>query len=391
MVPDKGGKLKVRQASLNEPPDERPDSTDKLVAQAFDSDPKVRLRVAQELGRLDDPRAIFALIELSSDKDETVKEAAQRSLGQVKEEEKETIVSLEKLFAERKEVKKPEEIPEMQQKMMPTIDKLFSHYDPKKRESARRKLLPSLEKLFGIIHKPSTSQDPLSSVEKISHPSVSSAPVAAQVIMREPEQIPKENAANFPFGQKKEERVETPAPKSDLVEIEEEDREFASASESEEKEIDEQEIGVPSKYYELAYKIATTPGMGKAELKREQNRLISNFKKEVGMAFKMAEERASEDGMASFANLKPGMKNLSFSEMNIVSITDVMGAKKKHFSKILLSDGKKEVAVLVPPERSNGITTSDKLSLKFVAVDFLVETNEVVLVAKPKSKIIVVK
>jgi hypothetical protein len=185
--------------------------------------------------------------------------------------------------------------------------------------------------------------------------------------------------------------VETPAPKSDLVEIEEEDREFASASESEEKEIDEQEIGVPSKYYELAYKIATTPGMGKAELKREQNRLISNFKKEVGMAFKMAEERASEDGMASFANLKPGMKNLSFSEMNIVSITDVMGAKKKHFSKILLSDGKKEVAVLVPPERSNGITTSDKLSLKFVAVDFLVETNEVVLVAKPKSKIIVVK
>ncbi|MEM2138070.1 MAG: HEAT repeat domain-containing protein [Candidatus Anstonellaceae archaeon] len=391
MVPDKGGKPKVRQASLNEPPDERPDSTDRLVAQAFDSDPKVRLRVAQELGKLDDPRAIFALIELSSDKDEMVKEAAQRSLGQVKEEEKETIVSLEKLFAERKEVKKPEEMPQMQQKMMPTIEKLFSHYDPKKRESARRKLLPSLEKLFGIVHKPSPSADPLGSVEKIAHPSVSSAPVAAVVTIQEPEHIPKENAPNFPFGQKKSAPPEAPAPKSDLVEIEEEDREFASASETEEKEIDEQEIGVPSKYYELAYKIATTPGMGKAELKREQNRLISNFKKEVGMAFKMAEERASEEGMASFSNLKPGMKNLSFAEMAIVSITDVLGSKKKHFSKILLSDGKKETAVLVPPERANGITTSDKLALKGVAVDFLVETNEVVLVAKPKSKIIVVK
>ena len=411
MVPEKG-KPKVRQASLTEPADDRPDSVDKLVAQAFDSDSKVRFRVAQELGKIsDDPRAIFALIELSSDKDESVKESAQRSLGQVKEEEKETIVSLEKLFAERKEVKKLEEMPQMQQRMMPTIDKLFSHYDPKKRESAKRKLLPSLEKLFGIIRKPSPLSDPLGDVEKMSHaPLVQpAASEETELIPDRPHSIPKENAANFPFGQKtrfsqsengpissergnrEEERPSfSPAPKSDLVEIEAEDREFAS--ETEEKEIDEQEIGVETKYYELAYRIATTPGMGKAELKREQNRLISNFKKEVGMAFKMAEERASEEGMASFSNLKPGMKNLSFSEMQIVSISDVgLCAKKKNFAKVKLSDGKREVSVLIPSERASGISQMDKLSLKGVAVDFLVETNEVVLVVKNKSRVLVAK
>ena len=59
---------KSRQASLLEPQEDKPDNIDKLVAQAFDSDPKVRLRIAQTIGNVDDPRVIFALIELSADK-----------------------------------------------------------------------------------------------------------------------------------------------------------------------------------------------------------------------------------------------------------------------------------------------------------------------------------
>lgn len=390
MVPEKV-KPKARQASLTEPLEDKPDSLDRVVAQAFDSDAKVRLRVAHELGKTDDPRAIFALIELSSDKDETVKAAAQRSLGQFKEEEQEAIVSLEKLFAERKEAKKPDEMPQVQQRMMPTIEKLFSHYDPKKRESARRKLLPSLEKLFGIRSAPPPSSDPLRGVEKIGSPgTLQQAAVAASPARAQDETggIPSENAANFPFGQKKEE-ADRPQ-KSDLVAMEEDDREFAS--EEEERGISENELQAQNKYYEHAYRIATTPGMGKAELKREQNRLVTNFKKEVGIAFKMAEERAKEEGMAGFSNLKPGMKNLSFSEMQIVGMGDTgFGAKKKSFAKIRLSDGKKEISLLVPHERANGITMSDHLALKGVAVDFLVESSEVVLVAKNKSKIILVK
>ncbi len=382
MVPEKG-KPKARQVSLLEPADDRPDSIDKAVAQAFDSDPKVRLRVAESLGRIDDPRAIFALIELSSDKDESVKIAAQKSLGQFKEDEQEAIVSLGKLFAERKEIRKPEEMPQVQQKMMPSIEKLFSHYDPKKRESARRKLMPSLEKLFGI--RPAPSADPLHGLEKMSSASLQPAsPYEAQE--QEERETPPQNASNFPFGQKK----DPVPPKSDLVEVGDEDREFASADE--EKEISEEELSVENKYYALAYRIATTPGMGRAELKREQNRLVSNFKKDVGIAFKMAEERAKEEGMGSFTNLKPGMKNLSFAEMQITGMGDVgFGAKKKPFAKIQLSDGKRGISLLVPHERATGITMNDRLALKGVAVDFLVETSEVVLVAKNKTKIIVVK
>ena len=375
-------KPKLRQASLLEAPEDKPDSMDRLVAQAFDSDPRVRQKVADELGKTDDPRAIFALIELSSDKEEAVKAAAQRSLSHFKEES-EAIVSLEKLFAERKEVRKPEEMPEVRQKMMPSIERLFSHYEPKKRDSVRRKLMPSLEKLFGFSAR--AESDPLHGVEKISH-SAQAEPAPA------PEaSVPRENAANFPFG-----KHEEPPEKRDSVEVEEEDREIAFEDDPEgtggmeEKGNDEQPAA--SKYYPLAYKIATTPGMGKAELKREQNRLLANFKKEIGLAFKMAEERAHEEGLANFSNLKPGMKNLSFAEMQIVSISDTgFGAKKKPFAKVRLSDGHKEVCVLIPSERAHGITIQDRLALKGVAADFLVEGNEVVLVVKNKSKVIVVK
>lgn len=169
-MPDKS-KPKARQASLLEQASDKPDPIDKLVSQTFDSDPKIRLQTAEELGMIDDPRAIFALIELSSDKDEAVKEAAQHSLSNFKDE-KEEIVSLGKLLSERKEVRQqPAETaaPVVRQSMMPTIERLFSHYEPKKRESVRRKLLPSLQKMFGF--KPDDFSDPLQELDKImAHP-----------------------------------------------------------------------------------------------------------------------------------------------------------------------------------------------------------------------------
>jgi len=404
MVPEKG-KPKGKQVSLLDAPEDKPDSIDSLVARAFDSDPKVRLKVAQELGKIDDPRSVFALIELSSDKEEAVKEAAQHSLGSFKEDA-ETIVSLEKMLQERKE-QKSQPVPSasssqaVSQQMAPSIEKLFSHYEPKKRELVKRKLFPSLQKFFGFSKQ---DWDPLRELDKISSASHASEqeeteelPIRPPVIPKE--HIPTENAPNFPFGQKKE-KESAPQPQ-DRVELDD-DHEIVSSSDRAEEEFDGEQPSAEemahkeelsaNRLYSLAYKIATTPGMGKGELKREQNRLLSSFKRDLGLAFKMAEERAKEEGYASFTNLKPGMKNLSFQEMQIVSISDTgFGAKKKHFAKVKLSDGHREVCVLIPSERAHGINQQDHLALKGVSVDFLVETNEIVLLVKNKSKIIVVK
>ncbi|MCX8198337.1 MAG: HEAT repeat domain-containing protein [Candidatus Micrarchaeota archaeon] len=390
-------KAKARQASLLDSSEDKGDYLDKLVAQAFDSDPKVRLRVAQEVSQIDDPRAIFALIELSSDKDPAVKEAAQRALGQFKEnkEEEEAIVSLEKIFAESREVKKPEEIPKVRQKMMPTLEKLFAHYEPKKRDSVKRKLLPSLEKLFFFSGKPADHQhspDPLQGLEKIS-------PEAQAIRADIPEEKIHEearNAENFPFGQSR----HAEHAKQDFEAVEEKSQKPSFAQERREEEDDfgeekehQKELDA-NKLYAIAYRIATTPGFGKAELKREQNRLLSGFKKELALAFKMAEERAKQDGMSNFSGLKPGMKNLSFAEMVVVSVSGAEfgeRGKKRPYAKVVMTDGQKEQAVLIPQERAKGIEANDRIILKGVNADFLVETSEVVLVVKPKSKVLVSK
>jgi hypothetical protein len=399
-MPDKQKPKNPRQVSLLDAQEDKPDDLDRMVAQAFDSDPAVRLKVAQGLSKMDDPRAIFALIELSSDKDEVVKEAAQRSLGNFKEE-KEEIVSIGKLLSERKAQPAVMSTGTQQQaaskpkaNMMPALERLFAHYEPKKRESAKRKLLPSLQKLFGF--KPE-ELDPLRELDKISQGQQTSGEQARDSQEKEGRL---QNAPNFPFG-KHEEPREQPHKADPEVEVSEDDIQVVSSGHDEEYADEnmpepppshQPEPGIMSKYYALAYRIATTPGMGKPDLKREQNRLISDFKREVELAFKLASERAKEEGLESFANLKPGMKNLSFNEMQVLSVSEIAyGPRRKPYARIMLFDGKKEIALLASKERASGISTSDKVAPKKVSVDFLMEKSEVVLLATSKSSIVVVK
>ncbi len=120
---------------------------DKLVSLTYDSSPDVRRQAALELSRIDDPRAVFALLELGADKDPTVQELARTSLDHFKGEEKETLVSLEKIFEARQEGKPPpEDMAVAKKKLMPSLEKLFS-----KNKAARDRLMPSLEKLFSWI------------------------------------------------------------------------------------------------------------------------------------------------------------------------------------------------------------------------------------------------
>ena len=399
-MPEKPKAKTPRQVSLLDAQEERADDVDRMVSQAFDSDPAVRMKVAQGLSRIDDPRAIFALIELSSDKDEAVKETAQRALGNFKEE-KEDIDSIGRLLSERKQPQPvaspssatsqaPQHPPRAN--MMPAIERLFAHYEPKKRESARKKLLPSLQKLFGFRPE---ELDPLQELDKIS---------GSQTAPREDRQYSEakpsapQNAPNFPFGKHEEPREERQRAETE-VDISDEDAEFVGGQEAPDRGMPEGEgedrrddLEESDGIYHYALHMASTPGIGKADLKREQNRLINEFKRRTELAFRLASQQACQDGCATFSGIKPGMKNLSFAEMPISSITEMAyGPKRKPYARIMLFDGKREMALLVPKERAAGITAQDHLAAKKVAADFIVEKSEVVLLVGPKSAVVVYK
>ena len=413
-MPDKIKTKTPRQVSLIDAAEDKPDDLDRIVAQAFDSDPVVRLKVAGALSKIDDPRAIFALIELSSDKDEAVKETAQRGLGQRKGEQEE-IVSIGKLLSERKAqpaqapaaAGMPQQPTQAQQTaradMMPMLERLFAHYEPKKRESAKRKLLPSLQKLFGFRPE---ELDPLRELDKINASQQTHELDREIASHRQPaherseEEGKPRNAENFPFG-KHEEPREFPHRAETEVEVSEEDTEMVGEQhspqreeieESMESEEPQDELEKSDEVYHYALHIATTPGMGKVDLKREQNRLINDFRKRVELAFKLAAEQAREEGFATFSSVKPGMRNLSFSDMPISSITEIAyGPRRKPYVRIMLFDGKKELALLVPRERAGGITTNDRIAPKKVLADFIVEKSEVVLLVGTKSNVVVYK
>ncbi|MFH1094812.1 MAG: HEAT repeat domain-containing protein [Candidatus Micrarchaeota archaeon] len=130
-------------ASASTPAEDENARIDRLVSLTYDADPLVRKKATIELSRIDDPRAIFALLELSADKDQQIKELALAGLGNFKEE-KEAIVDLEKIFEAKAEGKASEQdIEATKSKMMPSIEKIFS-----KHKASKDRLMPSIEKLF---------------------------------------------------------------------------------------------------------------------------------------------------------------------------------------------------------------------------------------------------
>ena len=150
---------------------------DKLVSLTYDSNAEVRHRAAQELSRIDDPRAVFALLELGADKDPTVQDLARTSINNYHGEERETLVSLEKIFEAQQEGKPPsEDMVAVKQKLMPSLEKYFFS----KNKAVRDRLMPSLEKFFNWA--PSATpvnagHEPANPVV-ISPSSASSAPIA---------------------------------------------------------------------------------------------------------------------------------------------------------------------------------------------------------------------
>jgi hypothetical protein len=383
---------------------EKKDNIDHLVSLTYDSDPEVRKKVARQLGGTTDPRAIFALLELLGDKEQSVQDVARASLANYKEE-KEAINSLEKLFAERKErpATAPREEPTVvKQKLMPTIEKLFSHMGERKAKRVRQKLMPSLEKLFAYKEEATDEKNPVMAIESIHQhggelPSSQSAtqPTNLEQMMRPKPETPQRTNLEEIMRPRPEPRQPEPEGDnggSEIESVDEREEEEGVGEEAREEEKEPSHQHAMPDYYSIAYSLATTPGVKPAQLNNERKRILDNFKKEVDLAFSLAQAKAKDEGLITFAGLKPGMKGLSFCEMTVTAVHEVeFGKKKEHFCKVILSDGKKEVPAFVPVGRGRGINSGDRLALKDVKVDYIVENSSIALFLGKNGKIILVK
>ena len=533
---------------------------DKLVSLTYDSNPDVRRRAALELSKIDDPRAVFALLELGADKDPTVQDLARSSLNNFKGEEKETLVSLEKIFEARQEGRPPtEDMAMAKQKLMPSLERLFS-----KNKAVRDRMLPSIEKLFSWIPagpgaSASSASRPSASSEYSSaqNPSQSAAPASAQLSSNAPSlhsrpptsrqgfqdvatahlsdeqkelaqaqddaslrQSNQHSASSHqthqqsnphqtqirpsPLGEDEDDDdsndavpasvpIEHSSARDPLAGVEsirsqsrhvleqaEEDvgvpahlrsadelrrmrtgqqagyanpvgqsdssqprpRPSLSASspsmqqrmeeatnfpvpeylqpkapsptsvipsmmdeEKAEEFLPEEGVRMPKHalyYYKLAYAIALTPGIKASEVKKEKERIIKESKQDIELAFKLAVERTTQEGIESLSGLKPGMKKLSTLPLEVLDnmvVSVPHGKKLLAYNRLLLSDGKHQLPLYVPPPRADGIKPGDLLSLRDAFVDYWVKANpapggqpgELVLMLGKNGQLIVTK
>ncbi|MEK7136978.1 MAG: hypothetical protein AAB853_01720, partial [Patescibacteria group bacterium] len=155
-------------------------------------------------------------------------------------------------------------------------------------------------------------------------------------------------------------------------------------------------------YYKLAYAISMTPGIKASEVKKEKERIIKESKQDIELAFKLAVERTTQEGIESLSGLKPGMKKLATLPLEVLDnmvVSVPHGKKMLAYNRILLSDGKHQLPLYVQPPRADGIKPGDLLSLRDAFVDYWVKQNpapggqpgELVLMLGKNGQLIVTK
>ncbi len=383
---------------------------DKLVSLTYDSDPAVRKTAALELSKIDDPRSIFALLELSSDKNPEIKDLALASLGGFKGE-KEAIVNLEKIFEARQEGQGlPQDMAEARQKMLPSIEKLFSNKDP----LFKARLLPSiLAKYFSSrplqTNAPPQTQPTVPNLpaqppkEGIAgHSNLQSAQLGIEKI--ETDEVKMEAAVSQPSRslspkQQGEEAADFPLPEGMRQKTASPIGEIESMMPELPKEFAEEDEALslhPNRidFYKWAYALAVDPKMTASKIRSEEKRLISQMKKDIVLAFRLAVARAKTTGIESLSGLKPGMKRVTTFPLLISDRHEavIMSGKTATAQvRLALTDGKHTVPLYIDTQRAIGISAGDHISLHDAKVDFFVETNELVFLLGKKGYITVTK
>ncbi|MFN3910266.1 MAG: HEAT repeat domain-containing protein [Candidatus Anstonellaceae archaeon] len=348
---------------------EEGDEIDRLVSLSFDENPAIREEVAKKLAHfLSDPRAILALIDLSADKNELVKQTAKKVLEKYQSSDKEAFSSLEKFFEKLHEsTLVPEELEKQKNLMMPQVEKLFSS------QVSKEKLLPSIEKLFSRKSKKEVLQATSEQKEK----------VLASISSLEGEPKTKEKKEGVDIQQKETTMaadLDFPLPSSVKEKLSSPILSIPKIEHSEELVSEEKEEKFPISFldfYKLAFSLASTPGIKASDLTKEKKHLLSVLKHNLSLAFKIAIKKAKQEGgIDSLSGLKIGMKKISTLPLEVLDVSSVSilkGKKAITLVRVLLSDGKSHLPLYLSQEKGLGIKKGDLVSLKNVYVDFIIK------------------
>ncbi len=351
-------------------------SLNRLVSLTFDESPKVRLEAAKSLGELDDPAALFALVELSYDKDVSVKKIAQDILDLKKHTEKE-VMSFAEIFATDKKEETPTEgsvsndkknrvlapitmlferklgkatADRVKAKMMPAIEKIYqkSVSGPKgadrgvSEETGRKAMQEFLTSYLEAVSDVSKSSQAERDSEESDASDIMDMQVAHSPIPN-PENPDDDGEGAFEVHEHLAGELDTIGSKDKHIELV--SKELDEIEEAEREEIQEAatlEKRMPDNMFRKAYEAMMLSEGDDEIMHREMERMLKSLKHDVKLAYTLARRKFKETNLTHLTKLKNGMRNVNTEDLIVKSIESREYAKSKKqkeiYTRMLVND-----------------------------------------------------
>lgn len=367
----------------------------RLVSLTFDEDPKVRKDAARGLSKMDDPAALFALMELNYDKDAGVKKVAQQILQEKKAGAQEVMSFAEMFSAGRREeavVVEGEDSEQRKERVLSPITQLFEKSLGKERaEAVRHRMMPTIEKLYrkstdAPVHTRDNERERkviqeflTSYLEAISTIDSLGSGGTLQV-----QEIPHEGM--------EEELEEVGHPR----EVEKIEREMVLL-ETEQGEEEQEETALrelPETLFKKAYETMMLSGGDDKVMRREMRRMMRDLERDVKLAFHLARKRFRETKIMHLTKLRDGMRNVNSEVLQVRQMEKIQYPKGKQMylltRLVLLDDAENEAVLYLFDNRGGEIREGMRIKLVRGQVKTFVFSGETALTLGKKSQVYIV-
>ncbi len=335
----------------------------KLIRLTFDEDPEVRKSTARKLAKIDDPAAVFALVELSTDKDDGVKELAKKLIAERPPEE--GAESIEEMFT------KPKQTEISEKKVRERIDRLFKGVDERKAKRIKEKIVPLfMQKILVNKRRSSESKKAIRLSEEPEEKKAKQLKLVKEEMEKATKQVDNVLTTYLSalddiepmFGEEKKIKTKQDKEKANIIE-----EEVEKIKEPEPEFIYEQSKSFLPFFY---FMLEKAKHFGEKEIEKESKRILKNIEKDLKLASQMAIEKKRGkkiNNIADLIKIKTTKRSINIDFLEVISIESFelkKGRRYQEVKTITLKQGENQILAVIPKERCDGLKIGDKLKLE---------------------------
>ncbi len=354
-----------------------------LISLTFDSEPKVRKQAAIELAKYDAPGAMFALVELTYDRNKGVQETARELLEELKGRSGPELMSFAEVFSKGENGEKKDE-PEKKtqetakEKMLAPIEKLFEKkLGKEKGEVMKKRMMPTIEKMYLRAMKEEGGEKKISAGgEKAVQEMLSGyldmvAGSEENMSGAEEKELGQQSLADeLGLVGTKELKPEAVFKEAEVGALEDESQVDVEPSAEERwmaEKADEETAGTT--VFRLAFDTMMASKGNEKVMQKAMKKMLKNTEGQIKMAFDVAKNRYKELNITDITAIRSGMRNINTGTLYVkfMEHKDYQRTKTKKdtFTRLVVADqGGNEGVIYLFDERGNPIKPGMRLKVE---------------------------